>query len=100
MPGDLEDPEQTFPFFYDHRYDKSENITQPGTFDMDGYIQSIAFETVGTQMSPKQLGLIKRELEEKGLLHQNPGEGTFRDSVIKFIKRCTMAKKVVHGRFK
>lgn len=94
MPGDLKDPEQMFPFYYDNRYDEAPNQFEPGSPDMNGYLQSIAFETIGIKLSPEKLEDLKIVLQAKGLFHVNPGDESFRSEVRKQIKRLAMARKV------
>ena len=94
MPGDLRDPEQMFPFYYDPRYSEAPNQFEPGATDMNGYLQSISEENIGKRLSPEKLEKLKRVLEDRGLFHQNPGEESFRFEVCKQIKRMATAGKV------
>lgn len=102
MPGDLRDPEQTFPFYYDPRYREAPNPFEPGAFNIDEYLQSIVEETIGKRLSPDKLKDLKIYLEDKGFFHRNLGDESFREEVHKRIKRHAMARKIAHnyGRFK
>jgi hypothetical protein len=91
MPGDLRDPEQFQTFHYDPRYDATPNqFLNPGEFNMNAYLQSIAMDTFGKQVDQKLISLIKDKLLQEGYLHQNPGDENFRSKV----KDLLMARKV------
>jgi hypothetical protein len=98
MPCDLRDPtgEGAFPFYYDQRYDEAPNQFEPGSFDMDNYLQSIIFDVMGKNVSQEKLNLLKKEIEGAGFFHRNVGDETFRTEVIKLLKQklMTMARKV------
>ena len=94
MPGDLKDPEQMFPFYYDSRYCEAPNPFEPGPKNMDGYLQSISNEELGRKLNTEELDDLKRNLDSKGFFHRNPGEESFRCEVCKQIKRLAMARKV------
>ncbi|RKY76424.1 hypothetical protein DRQ07_10350 [candidate division KSB1 bacterium] len=102
MPGDLRDPEQTFPFYYDPRYREAPNQFEPGAFNINEYLQSIVEETTGKRLNSDQLQNLRMYLEDKGFFHRNPGSESFRMEVQKRIKRRAMARKVAlyYGRFK
>ncbi len=96
MPGDLKDPEQSIPYYYDNRFDQAPNPFMPGAQDMDGYLQSIAEECRGVKLSPGKLDDLKEILDRKGLFCRNPGDETFRSEVSRQVKRLMMARKVAH----
>ncbi len=94
MPGELSDPEQSIPYHYDNRYDKSPNPFVPGVENMDGYLQSIAEQEKGVKLCPDKLDELKEKLDGKGLFSQNPGDDRFRSEVSRQVKRLMMARKV------
>jgi len=94
MPGDLRDPDQSIPFYYDPRYDTALSVFTPGSFDTNGYLQSIAIEAIGSHLSPQKLEDIKNNLEQRGFFHRNVGDESFRNEAIKVIKNMTLARKV------
>lgn len=94
MPGDLKDPEQSIPYYYDNRFDMSPNPFLPGAPNMDGYLQSIAEQCRSVKLSPEKLEELKETLDEKGLFNRNPGDETFRSEVSRQVKRLMMARKV------
>lgn len=94
MPGDLKDPEQSIPYYYDNRFDRAPNPFLPGTPNMDGYLQSIAEQSRGIKLSPGKMGELKEILDSKGLFCRNPGDETFRSEVSRQVKRLMMARKV------
>ena len=94
MPGELSDPEQMFPFYYDPRYDQTLNPFEPEAFNMDNYLQSIAFDIAGIKLSPEKLDFLKQKMKDGGLLNTNPGNEMFRSEASKIIKRLVMARKV------
>ena len=96
MPGDLKDPEQSIPFYYENRYDEGANPFNPGSPDMDGYLQSIAQECRNIKLSPEKMEDLKEILAEKGFFHRNPGSDDFRSEVSRQVKRLMMARKVAH----
>jgi len=95
MPGDLRDPEQAYPFHHDNLYQRGPGQFEPGSEDVDTYLQSIAFECIRAKLSPEGLLELKEELSSKGLLNQNMGTQEFRDEVSKVIKRRKMAREVI-----
>jgi len=97
MPGDLRDPEQMFPFYYDSRYNEAPNQFEPGAGDINKYLQSISEEQTGKKLNPEKLDNLKRILDGKGFFHRNPGEESFRCEVCKQIKRLVMARKVARN---
>jgi len=90
MPGDLRDPEQFQQWHYDPRYDATPNMFDPGSDDMDGYLQSIVEEVLGKHLDSLSLGQLKGKLSDKGLFSRNPGDESFRSEV----KKLIMARKV------
>jgi len=94
MPGDLKDPEQSIPYYYDERFDRSPNPFFPGAPNMDGYLQSIAEEDRGVKLTPKKLDELKEILDSKGFFCRNPGDQSFRSEVSQQVKRLMMARKV------
>jgi hypothetical protein len=94
MPGDLKDPEQSIPYYYENRYDEAPNPFSPGAPDMDGYLRSIAEQCRGVRLSPGKLDELKEILVSKGYFHRNPGDETFRSEVSRQVKRLMMARKV------
>lgn len=94
MPGDLRDPEQYVPYYYDSLYDQAPNPFDPGAPDMDGYLKSIALEEDGIRLSPEKLDALKEKLLNVGYFHRNPGDETFRSEVSRQVKRLMMARRV------
>ena len=94
MPGDLKDPEQSIPYYYENRFDEAPNPFSPGAPNMDGYLQSIAEECQCVKLSPEKLEDLKEKLVEKGFFHRNPGDESFRSEVSRQVKRLMMARKV------
>jgi hypothetical protein len=94
MPGELNDPEQSIPYHYDPKYDNTPTPNGMEVPDSCKYLQSIVGEVLGIRLSPEKLCLLIDELEEKGFLHRNPGDETFRSEVVKQTKRLMMARKV------
>lgn len=97
MPGELSDPTQMFPFYYDPRYREAPNPFEPGAFDIDNYLQSICEEFNGKRISPEKLNKIKTDLEDRGFFHRNIGEESFRKEFKKQLKRFAMVGKVVRN---
>jgi hypothetical protein len=102
MPGDLRDPENMLPFYYDQRYDTVTSPFDPGAPDVDGNLQSIAVEVMAAKLSPEKLADLKQILNAKGLLHRIPGDPSFRDAVKQVIRSMFRAGKVAqrHARSK
>ena len=96
MPGDLRDPEQLFPFYYDSRYSETPNPTIFDSDDFSVYLQSISEQEIGKRLSPEKLSDLKSHLDSKGISHRNPGDESFRREVRKFVKRLAMARKVAY----
>ena len=94
MPGDLKDPEQSIPYYYDQRFDRAPNPFLPGAPNIDGYLQSIAEQNRGVKLSPAKLDELKEILDNKGFFCRNPGDETFRSEVSRQVKRLMMARKV------
>ena len=94
MPGDLKDPEQSIPYYYENRFDEGSNPFSPGAPDMDGYLQSIAEQCRGVKLSPGKISELKEILDSKGYFSRNPGDETFRSEVSRQVKRLMMARKV------
>lgn len=94
MPGDLRDPEQTYPFYHDNLYRRTPSQFEPGVSDMDKYLQSIVFDMIRMKLSPEKLEYLKDELLNRGYFIQNPGSEEFRSEVCRIVKRFKMAKKV------
>ena len=94
MPGDLKDPEQSIPYYYENRYDEGANPFYPGAQNMDGYLQSIAEESRHVKLSPEKLEELKEVLDSKGYFNRNPGDQSFRSEVNRQVKRLMMARKV------
>lgn len=94
MPGDLRDPEQTYPFYHDNLYRRGPSQFEPGSSDMDKYLQSIAFERYRIKLSPEKLEDLKNELSNKGFFFQNPGTEEFRAEVCKLMKRYKLAERI------
>lgn len=94
MPGELKDPEQSVPFYYDPKYDQAPSTFEPGASNIDGYLQSIVGETLGIRLSPEKLDLLKEALNDKGFFHRNPGDEMFRSEVTQQAKRLMMARRI------
>lgn len=95
MPGDLRDPEQAYPFHHDNLYRRAPSQFEPGSDDVDSYLQSIVFEEIRAKLGPDDLLDLKDKLSEKGLLNQNMGTEEFRNEVKDLIKRRKMAREVI-----
>jgi hypothetical protein len=94
MPEELTNPEGTFPYHYDPKYDEAPNPFEPGAFDIDRYLQGIAVEVAGEELGKEQLKSLKDALKNKDLFHRNIGDETFRSEVGQMVKRLRMARKV------
>ena len=94
MPGDLRDPEQLFPYYYDSRYEPGTNPFEPGSFDLDGYLQDLSAEITGRRLSPEGMSKLMNHLQQKSLLHRNPGDEGFREEVVRYLKGLKMGRKV------
>ena len=90
MPGDLRDPEQSVPWHYDNKYDNPYEQADGGPVGMNKYLQSIAVDVQGRELSTEALEKLKCKLESRGLFHRNPGDESFRNSV----RDILMARKV------
>ena len=95
MPGDLKDPEQGNPWYYDPRYEEPRNPFEPGAPDVNGYLQSISIDTIGVRLSPEKMDDLKRNLEDKGYFHRNMGDESFRKEVVRQLKTIKMARRMV-----
>lgn len=93
MPGDLRDQEQTYPFYYDNKYDPGTNPFEPGSPNLEGYIKSVV-EEKGIILSPEKLKDLMAHLQDKGFLHRNPGDESFRNEIFKYLDKIQKAKKV------
>lgn len=91
MPGDLRDPEQFQTFHYDPKYDATPNMMDPGSFDMDNYLQSISMDTLGRRVDNQVLDSVKDGLADKGFFHQNIGDEAFRNKV----KELLLIRRVI-----
>lgn len=94
MPGDLRDPEQSTPFHYDPRYEHKPRpleLLYPGP---DMYIQTYAEQYRNKPLDRSEIIRVKEYLDEKGLLQRHWGDDSFRDGVIKAIKKLESARKV------
>jgi hypothetical protein len=97
MPGDLKDPEQSVPFFYDPKYEYYPNPFDPGIFDINGYIQDIAQEFIGIRLGPEKLETLRIQLDGSGYSSRNWGDPSFRREVKKQIKNLFLARKVARN---
>lgn len=100
MPGDLRDPEQFQVFHYDPKYDATLNMMDPGAFDMDNYLQSIAMDTLGRRVDNQSLDSVKDALAEKGFFHQNIGDESFRSKVRELLLARKVISRYARSRFK
>ena len=93
MPGELNNPQNWFPFHYQPCYAPGTNQFDAGSFDMDEYLKSLAIQQ-GARLSPKSLSKLKDYLEARGVLSMNPGDQAFTEPVKKFVKMLLQARKV------
>jgi len=91
VPGDLRDPEQSTGWYYDPKFDATPNMFDPGSDDMDAYLQSIAEEATGQRMNGATLDSLKKNLVDKGFFCRNTGDESFRNQV----KKLLMARRMV-----
>jgi len=94
MPGDLSDPTQLYPFHYDPRYEPGKNTFEPGSPNLEGYLQDIAFQVLGRGLDKDRMSELIAYLEGKGFLHRNWGDESFRNEVIKYLNKIKYAGKV------
>jgi hypothetical protein len=94
MPHDLRDPEGLFPYHYDERYEKGTNTFEPGSPDVDGYIQTLVFQACGRKLCPELMQELKDMLKDKGFMHQNPGDEPFQKAVVDYVKNLKTARKI------
>jgi len=92
MPGDLRDPEQSQPFYYDQKYEHTQRPFSENS-DINVFLKAIASD-LGLYLDGRQLNLVKEQLEKKNCLYKNFGDESFRQDVIKIIKNFDMAGKV------
>ena len=89
MPGDLRDPEQSIPWYYDNKYDNPYEQAD-GPVGMNKYLQAIAMDVLGEELDTDGLEKLKHRLESRGIFHRNPGDESFRNTV----RDLLMARKV------
>ena len=95
MPGDLRDPEQTFPFYYDSRYEH-ERRPMPEVSDLSQYVQSVCFDILGHKLNDNTFEDLMADLDSKGILHRNMGDPSFRKVIEEFFKKQVMAKRIAN----
>jgi len=101
MPGELNDPEQSYPFYYDPKYPRSPDPYHPGVDAVNDVIQGLAEKILGRLLSIKEIIGLKDSIEWTGCLNRNPGDSFFVEKVTDFLKRYSMAKRVLYAfRFK
>ena len=95
MPGDLRDPAQFFPFYYDSRYEHSPNPTElSGLHLMDPIIQDIASEVLGRRLGKEELLNVHQYLFSIGMMCRNPGDESFMNTVREYLTRQVMSRRV------
>jgi len=95
MPGELGDVTQNFPFYYDRLYDPGGNTFEERLPDVDDNIQKIVIEILGAPLGKEKLDTMRNLLGEKGFLHTNRGDESFKQEIVKCLKTMTSAMRVV-----
>jgi len=93
VPGDLRDPEQTFPFYYDSRYEQ-EQRSMPEVSDLSRYVQSVCFDILGHKLDEDTFKRLMADLDAKGILHRIMGDPSFREAIADFLNKSVMARKI------
>jgi len=94
MPGELSDPTQLFPFYYEPRYEPGTNPFPTGPFNLNSYIQNIAPGILGRRLNYKEMLELFAHLDKKGLLNRNPGDEEFVREMETYLNSISMSRKV------
>lgn len=95
MPGDLDDKEQWQPFHHDKLYEPGRNTFEPGSNELECYLQGLAREVDGRSLSRDDLKELCRKLDERGFLGRPWGDESFRDEVLDILNKMKLVRKMV-----
>lgn len=94
MPGELSDPTQSVPYHYDRRYEPSSNPANWGFNELDSFLNNLSGQVLGRPLTENEMRSLKESLEEKGFLHRNFGDESFKNRVLTYLNKMKSARKV------
>jgi hypothetical protein len=86
MPGDLNNPDAVaIPSAYDSRYEPGTTVFNSVPVSADQIIKSYSYSILGRRLTDRERNGLLTDMENKKLLHQNPGEEKVQNAIRSYL---------------